>query len=173
MGIDNADGGRQGGANFANPELPDMTESLAPVHTRTVLQKLKAPLSKAVAHAAGTEVDEQQAAVARLVNVATQYQTAVDFFDYAANTGESLYLDQAAAYAGQVAASVGALVRDHGRAHGLESSDAPDAKVQEFAQNAASDERIQAIGREYATTFLSKLLSDRADEMCASLPMKW
>ena len=126
-----------------------MSTPLAPDRTRNALAALELPLAHAVAHARTREIDEQQVAIARLVDVATKLRAAQDLAAYAATAG-AIYQEQSAVFAGHVAAEVERLVHAHGAEHGLTRADLPGEETQSFAREAQADLRVRAIGRAVA-----------------------
>ena len=126
-----------------------MTTPLAPDRTRKALASLEAPLARAIASARTRDIDLQQVAIARLADVATKLRAAQDLAAYAATAG-AIYQEQAAIFAGHVAAEIARLVRDHGAEHGLSHADLPSEETQAFAREALAEERMRAIGRAVA-----------------------
>ncbi len=124
---------------------------LALDRTRKVLAALEAPIARGIASARTRDIDEQQVAVARLADLATKLRAAQDLAAYAATAG-AIYQEQAAIFAGHVAAEVARLVRDFGEEHGLTQADMPSEETQAFARAAQSEERVRAIGRAMAQT---------------------
>jgi (2S)-methylsuccinyl-CoA dehydrogenase len=122
---------------------------IPPKDTEQALDRVASILDKAVAHARGRDIDEQQVEVARLADVATKLRAARDLVAYATEAGE-IYREQAAVFAGELCGEIGAMVRVHGPEHGLTPDDAPDADVERFTRDAVSQERVRAIGRAVA-----------------------
>jgi (2S)-methylsuccinyl-CoA dehydrogenase len=132
-------------------EKPPVTTPLSIDRTQKTLAELSAPIARAIAAARTRDIDEQQVAIARLADIATRLRAAQDLASWAASAGP-LYCEQAAVFAGQVAAEIGRLVRDHGAEHGLTASDVPGEEVQAFTREALAEERLRAIGRAVAAT---------------------
>ncbi len=65
-----------------------MRSPLPPKDTEAALDRLAPVLDKAIAHAAGRDIDEQQVAVARLADLATELRAARDLLAYATGAGE-------------------------------------------------------------------------------------
>ena len=119
---------------------------IPPKDTTAALDHLDGVLGKAIRHASGRDIDEQQVAVARLADLATKLRAARDLVAYAEDAGP-LYQEQAAVFTGGLAGEIGALVRDHGADHGLEAGDWPGEPVERFTRDAIAEERVRAIGR--------------------------
>ncbi|MEE9278676.1 MAG: acyl-CoA dehydrogenase family protein [Myxococcota bacterium] len=117
--------------------------------TEGVLDALDRVIEKAVSAAREREIDEQQVALARLADLATKLRAARDLVTYATDAGE-LYAEQAAVFTGHVAVETCNLVRHHAPEHGLDASDEPDSRVQDYAREALSEARLRSIGREVA-----------------------
>ncbi len=117
--------------------------------TEQTIDALKSIAAKAIDHARQRDIDEQQVSISRLADLATKLHAARDLAVYAADAG-SLYQEQAAVFAGEVASAWSQLVRDHGGEHGLSDADAPGAQVQEFIREALREERVRSIGQEIA-----------------------
>lgn len=126
-----------------------MSTPLAIDRTHKALASLEAPIARAIASARTRDIDEQQVAVARIADLATKLRAAQALASYAATAG-GLYQEQAAVFAGHVAAGIATLVRDHGAEHGLTQADLPSDETQAFAREAQADERVRAIGRAVA-----------------------
>jgi (2S)-methylsuccinyl-CoA dehydrogenase len=114
-----------------------------------VLALLDAAVSRAVSHARGRDIDEQQVAVERLADLATRLRAARDLADYARGAGP-LFREQAAVFAGEVASAVERVARDHGPEHGLDESDLPTDDLRRFVRAALREDRVRAIGRAVA-----------------------
>ncbi len=123
-----------------------MSDPLPLESVEKVFASLESVLSRAVAHARGREIDEQQVAVARLADAATGLRAARELADYAREAGP-LVREQAAVFAGEVAAAFERLARDHGPEHGLEESDLPVDDLRRFVRAALREDRVRAIGR--------------------------
>jgi (2S)-methylsuccinyl-CoA dehydrogenase len=128
-----------------------LIRSLPTKDTERALERLARPVARAIAHARGRDIDEQQVAVARLADLATKLRAAQDLLAHAQQHG-GVYSEQAAVYAGHVAAAVSELARLHGPEHGLDESDLPSAEDDAFAREALREDRVRAIGREVART---------------------
>ncbi len=126
-----------------------MSVPIPPKETEAALDQLGAVLDKAIAHASGTDIDEQQVAVARLADVATKLRAARDLLSYARDAGE-FHQEQAAVFAGGVAAEVAQLLRQHGPEHGLEPGDWPGEPIERFTRDASAEARVRALGRSVA-----------------------
>jgi len=122
---------------------------IPPQETRNALDQLAPPVSSAIEHARGRDIDEQQVAVARLTEVATKLRAARDLLAYAERVG-GIYQEQAAVFGGQVVSEVATMIRDHGEEHGLSEGDLPGAGVQAFARSALAEARIRAVGSQIA-----------------------
>jgi (2S)-methylsuccinyl-CoA dehydrogenase len=121
---------------------------IPPQAVEKALGALDAAVARAIEHARGRDIDEQQVAIERLADVATRLRAAHDLLEYARGAGAG-YLEQAAVFAGRVAAAVGRLVRDHGPEHGLDDADLP-ADTVGFVREALREDRVRAIGRAVA-----------------------
>ena len=119
--------------------------------TERTVERLADVIERAIRHAAPRDIDTQQVAVARLAELATRHRAARDLIAYAREVGGRVPIleEQAAVFAGHVAAECSKLARVHGDEHGLDSgSIAPEDEA--FAREALRDERIRAIGRQVA-----------------------
>ena len=130
-----------GGVTDPTPIPPESLEK--------TLDRLDGTLAVATSHARSGEIDDQQVAVERIADLATKLRAARDLVEYARGAG-GIYLEQATVNAGEVAAQVAALVRDHGGEHGLEESDLAAEEVGGFVREALRDDRVRAIGRAVA-----------------------
>ena len=117
--------------------------------TQAVLDALDRLLEKSISSARRRDVDEQQVAVARLADLATKLRAARDLIGYVAGPGEA-YREEATVFAGQVAEEMCNLARDYPSEHGLDASDAPDARVQDYVRAALSETRLRSIGSRVA-----------------------
>ena len=124
-----------------------MRSPLLPKDTEAALDALAPVLDKAIAHASGRDIDEQQVAVARLADLATELRAARDLLVYATGAGE-LEQEEAAVFAGLLASRVVSLVRDYADDHGLDDTDLPE--VRDFTRAALAEGRLRAIGKAVA-----------------------
>ncbi len=124
-----------------------MRSPLPPKDTGAALDALAPVLDKAIEHSAGRDIDEQQVAVARLADLATELRAARDLLAYATGAGE-LDQEKAAVFAGLLASHVVTLVRDHANEHGLDDADQPG--VRDFIRAALDEGRVRAIGKAVA-----------------------
>jgi len=108
------------------------------------LERVERILGRALAHASGRDIDDQQVGVARLADLATRAQAARDLLARSAEAGES-EREQAAVFAGQVAADAEQLVRDHGPEHGLADEPA-DTALLAHVREALREDRVRALG---------------------------
>ena len=122
-----------------------MSKPVSPDDTDRALDQLEAVIQKAIAHARGREIDEQQVALARLADLATALRAARDLLAYARDAGE-VYREQAAVFAGQLVGKVTAMACEHGASHGLEPGDVP-PEAAAYARVALDEERVRALGR--------------------------
>ena len=140
-----------------------MQGPLSPKDTEAALEALAPVLAKAAEHSRGRDIDEQQVAVARLADLATELRAARDLLAYSRDAGE-LYQEQAAVFAGLFASKLSALVHDSGPEHGLDDADLPGDAVRDFTRLALDEGRIRAIGRAVAA---ARGVNDcPLDEMC-------
>jgi hypothetical protein len=114
-----------------------------------VLEQLDSVAAKAIDAARAHDIDAQQVAIERLADVATKLRAARDLLEYSREAGP-LYQEQAAVFAGRVAAQVARLVRDHGPEHGLDAPDLAAESIQPFVRDALREDRVRAIGRRVA-----------------------
>ena len=122
-----------------------MSKPVSPDDTDRALDQLDAVIQKAIAHARGREIDEQQVALARLADLATELRAARDLLAYAREAGE-VYREQAAVFTGQLVGKVTAMACEHGASHGLEPGDVP-PEAAAYARVALDEERVRALGR--------------------------
>ena len=118
-------------------------------NTELTLQALDALMQKAIAHARGREIDEQQAAVARIADLATRLRAARDLLEYSRKAGAQ-YQEQAGVLTAHVAGDVARLLEMHAEEHGLESFESLESEVRSFMREALRDERLCSIGRQVA-----------------------
>ncbi len=129
-----------------------VSEAIEPIPAKDTLRAIDAVqrvVDRAVAHAAGTDIDDQQVAVARLADLATKLRAARDLLvlaEYAAD----LEREQAAVFAGAVASEISRMATDHGRDHGLTEADLPGAELSAFVRAALDESRVRSIGRTVA-----------------------
>ncbi len=126
-----------------------MKAPIPPEDTETALDRVALVIDKAVAHASGTDIDEQQVPAARLADMATKLRAARDLLAYARDAGET-HREQAAVFAGALASEVACMVRDHGPEHGLDPGDWPGEQADRFTREALAEGRVRAIGRAVA-----------------------
>jgi (2S)-methylsuccinyl-CoA dehydrogenase len=106
-------------------------------------------MARAIEHARRRDIDEQQAAVARIADLATRLRAALDLLQYSREAGAQ-FQEQAGVFAAHVAAEMQRMVREHGREHGLEESELPDAELAALIREGLADERLRSIGRQVA-----------------------
>jgi (2S)-methylsuccinyl-CoA dehydrogenase len=123
--------------------------AISPRVVEKALDQVAAIVTRAIRHAAGRDIDEQQVAVERIADLATKLRAARDLLAYAGVAGPP-YHEPAVAFAGEVASRARDLVVDHGDEHGLAESDAPGPEVAAFVRDALREDRIRAIGRQTA-----------------------
>jgi len=116
--------------------------------TQETLARVGKVIEKAIEHARTRQIDEQQPAVVRLSNLATQHRAALDLATYASEAGGN-FEEKAAIFAGFVVSECGRLARDFGPQHGL-APNVVDPADEAFARDALADERVCAIGRQEA-----------------------
>jgi len=117
--------------------------------TEQTLDALDVLMQKAIEHARGREIDEQQVAVVRIADLATRLSAARDLLEYSREAGTQ-YQEQAGVLAGQVAADIQQLVLWYGAEHGLEESSLSGSDISSFVREALSEERLRSIGRQVA-----------------------
>ncbi|MBW2280677.1 MAG: acyl-CoA dehydrogenase family protein [Deltaproteobacteria bacterium] len=122
-----------------------MQSPLSPKGTESALERVAPILDKAIAHARGRDIDEQQVAVARLADLATELRAARDLLAYSRDAGQ-LYQEQAAVFAGIVVSKIAALPADHAAEHGLDAGDLLDDSLRDFVASALDEARVRAIG---------------------------
>ena len=127
-----------------------MPSLIPPEDTQGALDAIAPILDRAIGHSRGHEIDQQQVAIARLADIATELRAARDLIAYARDAGE-IYREQAAVFAGLVCSHVTSLVQCNASEHGLSAADAPPAAVAEFMLRALDEERVRAIGRQVAS----------------------
>jgi (2S)-methylsuccinyl-CoA dehydrogenase len=125
-----------------------MSETVDLERARAALGHAHDLLQRAIAHARAREIDDQQAAIARLVDAATAQRAALDLIEQAGHAG-GVHAWQALAWAGFAVAEVGRLASEYGPEHGLAAHALPDAALA-FAREARSDARLCAIGAQVA-----------------------
>ena len=126
-----------------------MPDPIPPKVTERALDELDSRMERAIDHARGRDIDEQQVVVARLADLATRLRAARDLLRYSHRAGLP-YQEQAAVFAAETGAWVGRLIREHGADHGLTEADLPGAESERFFREASDERRIRAIGRQVA-----------------------
>jgi (2S)-methylsuccinyl-CoA dehydrogenase len=122
---------------------------LTPEEIEKALGRVEALVAKALAHARGREIDQQQVAVEQLADLATRLRAATDLLETAREAGP-IYLEEATVFAGETASVAACLVQDHGPEHGLDKGDLPAQELVSFVREAVREDRVRAIGREVA-----------------------
>ena len=117
--------------------------------TEAVLARLERVVGKAISHASGVDIDENQVAMARLADLETELRAACDLAAYSRDADQILR-EQAAVFAGRVAAGVSRLAREHPAEHGLDESDLAEAATEAFVRDALGEERVRSVGRHVA-----------------------
>ncbi|MCE2392581.1 MAG: acyl-CoA/acyl-ACP dehydrogenase [Proteobacteria bacterium] len=123
-----------------------MSEAISTRDAAGALDAAARLLDRAVRNARGREIDDQQVAVARLADLATEHRSALDLLSYAEGAGEG-HAPLAVSWAGQVVSRIGRLVDDHAADHGLTPEDALDRREREFARGACAEPRLREIGQ--------------------------
>ena len=126
-----------------------MSEAISTREAARALEAASRVIERAVQSARGRDIDEQQVAVARLADLATEHRAALDLLAYAETAG-GVHAEQAVCWAGHVVARVGRLVAEHAAEHGLSPEDALDAREWEFAREARAEHRLCGIGERVA-----------------------
>ena len=126
-----------------------MSEAISTGEAAGALDAAERVLGRAVENARGREIDEQQVAVARLADRATEHRAARDLLARAEAAG-GVYARQAVAWAGHVVARIGRLASDHAPDHGLDPGDGLDPAAQRFAREALAERRLCEIGEAVA-----------------------
>ncbi len=126
-----------------------MGEPLSADQARGALEGVAAILDRAIEHARGRDIDDQQVEVARLTELYTEHRAALDLLAYGSGAG-GIHAEMAGIWAGHVVGQAQCLVALHGAEHGLEPGSGPDAAALAFAREAQRSERACAVGVQVA-----------------------
>jgi (2S)-methylsuccinyl-CoA dehydrogenase len=126
-----------------------VSDPISVARAQAALEQARQLLDRALAHARGRDIDEQQVAVARLADVATCQRAALDLLEWAAPHG-GIHARQATAWAGYAVSEVARLASLFAGEHGLGPGDVLPPAALDFAREAQSEAQLRAIGAQVA-----------------------